>query len=168
MPMMEVDLEISDGWPAGIEWEELTDQAIRATVQTTPELAISRLSVSILFAGDEVLQTLNREWRGKDRPTNVLSFPMLTRDELLALGAKGPPVMLGDLALSHDTCAREAGEKGIALVDHASHLIVHGLLHLAGYDHETGDENADEMERLEINTLALMGIANPYGGSEEL
>jgi probable rRNA maturation factor len=81
---------------------------------------------------------------------------------LLDLAPDGPPVMLGDLALAYETCAREAEEKSVPLDHHATHLIVHGLLHLAGYDHETGEEDADKMEALEIEILAKMGIADPY------
>jgi probable rRNA maturation factor len=105
---------------------------------------------------------LNSEWRGKDRATNVLSFPMIARDDLLDLAPDGPPVLLGDIALAHGVCVREAGEKGISVADHAAHLIVHGLLHLAGHDHEISDEDADAMERIETLTLAQMGIADPY------
>jgi probable rRNA maturation factor len=128
-----------------------------------PELVNARLSVSLLFTSDSEVRALNREWRGKDKPTNVLSFPMLERSELLALSAEGPPVLLGDIALAFETCAREAEEKGISLEHHAAHLIIHGLLHLAGYDHETSSEDAAAMEALEIKALALMGIADPYG-----
>lgn len=134
--------------------------------QVVPELTNPRLSVSLLFAEDAEVHALNREWRGKDKPTNVLSFPMLDREELLALAPDGPPELLGDVALALETCAREAAEKGIALEHHAAHLIVHGLLHLAGYDHETGPADAAAMEAIEIKTLALLGIADPYGDSD--
>ena len=98
-------------------------------------------------------------------PTNVLSFPMLERAELADLGAGGPPEMLGDIALAYETCAREAEEKGVTLADHATHLLVHGLLHLAGHDHVDSDEQAEAMEALEVKALALMGIADPYGNA---
>ena len=117
----------------------------------------------MLFTSDEEIQTLNAEWRHKDKATNVLSFPMLEREDLLDLSPSGPPEMLGDIALAFETCAREAAEKGIAVEHHASHLIVHGLLHLAGYDHETSDEDAEAMEALETKALAVMGLADPYG-----
>src|SRR3546814_12497764 len=88
---------------------------------------------------------------------------MLARDDLLALAPKGPPVMLGDIALAHETCAREAADKGISLDDHAAHLIVHGLLHLAGHAHAGSDEQAEALEALEIKALALLGRADLYG-----
>ncbi len=118
---------------------------------------------SILFTSDEQVHELNREWRSKDKPTNVLSFPMLEREDLLTLGADGPPEMLGDIALAYETCQREAEEKGVSLRDHTAHLLVHGFLHLAGHDHVDSDEQAAAMEKLEIEALAMLGIADPYG-----
>ncbi len=156
----------TEGWPEG-DWEPLALRCAIAAAKLVPELANPRLSASLLFTSDAEVHALNRQWRGKDKPTNVLSFPMLSRDELLALPHEGPPEMLGDIALAYETCAREAEEKGIPLAHHAAHLIVHGLLHLAGYDHETGPEQAEEMELLEIKALALMGIANPYGDLDQ-
>ena len=104
---------------------------------------------------------LNRDWRQIDKPTNVLSFPMLAREELLALPADGPPELLGDIALAHETCAREAEEQGKPMADHVTHLIVHATLHLLGYDHiREGD--ATLMENTEIRILATMGLSNPY------
>ena len=158
---MDLDVEI-EGWPGG-EWDALAERALEAAAAVEVVLANPRLSTSLLFTTDEEVHDLNREWRGKDKPTNVLSFPMLERDELLALAADGPPEMLGDLALAHETCSREAAEKGISLEDHAAHLIIHGLLHLAGHDHVDSDEQAEAMEALEIAALAKLGIADPYG-----
>jgi len=157
----EIDISMKAPWPAS-DWGGLAARAARATGAVAPELAHDRLTTSLLFTSDSEIQALNREWRDKDRPTNVLSFPMLSREEMVALEANGPPVMLGDIALAHETCAAEASEKNIPLIDHAAHLIVHGLLHLAGYDHETSPEDAEAMEEMEIKALALMGIANPY------
>ena len=91
---------------------------------------------------------------------------MLEREDLLALGTAsaddGPPELIGDIALALETCGREATEKGAALQDHAAHLVIHGLLHLAGHDHETSPADAQAMEALEIQALALIGIGNPY------
>lgn len=159
---MDLDIEI-DGWPRDCDWADLAQQAMEAAVAVEPALANQRLSASVLFTVDEEVHTLNREWRAKDAPTNVLSFPMLGRDELVAMTAQGGPEMLGDIALAHETCAREAAAKGIALRDHAAHLLVHGLLHLAGHDHVENDDQAEAMEALEIKALAQMGIADPYG-----
>ena len=160
---MEIDIE--EPWPQG-QWEALAERAAEGLAQVTPELGNPRLSTSLLFTSDAEIHALNREWRQRDKPTNVLSFPMLGRDEVLALGEDGPPVLLGDVALAYETCAREADERGIPLADHATHLVVHGLLHLAGYDHETSPAEAEAMEALETKTLAILGIGDPYCARE--
>ncbi|MDE1467911.1 rRNA maturation RNase YbeY [Aurantiacibacter sp. D1-12] len=158
---MELEIDI-ENWPDG-DWEDLTASAALATAQVATELANPRLVTSVLFTDDATIQTLNADWRGKDKPTNVLSFPMLERTDLVHLDPdEGPPEMLGDVALAYGVCAREAGEKGVAVRDHTAHLIVHGLLHLAGYDHEISDADAEAMEEMEVKVLALLGIANPY------
>ena len=159
---MEPDVDI-DGWPADCDWIELAEITRDASARVEPALSNARLMVSILFAKDAQVHALNREWRGKDKPTNVLSFPMLEREDLLALEADGPPEMLGDIALALETCRREAAEKGVGLRDHTAHLLVHGFLHLAGHDHVDSDEQAAAMETLEIEALAKLGIADPYG-----
>ena len=165
---MQLDIAV-ESWSEG-DWEGLAKRAADVVGMVVPELANPRLSVSILFTCDAEVHTLNREWRERDKPTNVLSFPMLERAELMALGQEGPPVMppvlLGDIALAHETCAREAGEKGIPLDHHAAHLIIHGLLHLAGHDHVHSDTQAEAMEALEIAALAKLDIADPYGDRE--
>lgn len=158
---MQLDIDIED-WPAG-EWQALAERAAQAAGEGEPLLANPRLIVSILFTSDAEVHTLNREWRDRDKPTNVLSFPMLERAELAALGGDGPPVMLGDIALAHATCAREAADKAVPLEHHAAHLIVHGLLHLAGHDHVESDTQAEAMEALEVAILAKLAIPDPYG-----
>ncbi|HZF45133.1 MAG TPA: rRNA maturation RNase YbeY [Sphingomonadaceae bacterium] len=163
---MELEIDIEDPWPTS-QWEELAETAAQALAEVAPELGNPRLCVSLIFTSDEEIHTLNREWRQRDKPTNVLSFPMLEREELLELAPEGPPELLGDIALAHETCAREAAEKGVPLEHHAAHLIVHGLLHLAGHDHEISPADADAMEALETKALALMGIADPYGDREQ-
>jgi probable rRNA maturation factor len=157
---MQLDIDIED-WPAAA-WEALATRAAQAAAEGEPLLANPRLAISLLFTSDAEVHTLNLEWRERDKATNVLSFPMLERDELEALGADGPPVMLGDIALAYETCAREAADKGVPLEHHAAHLIVHGLLHLAGHDHVTSDAQAEQMEALETAILAKLGIADPY------
>jgi probable rRNA maturation factor len=164
---MDLDIDIEAPWPVGDDWLALARRAADAALQVAPELASPRLSASLLFTSDAEVRTLNREWRGKDKPTNVLSFPMFERDELLALPAEGPPELLGDVSLACETCKREAVEKGVSLEAHATHLIVHGLLHLAGLDHEISADDAAAMEALEIKALALIGIADPYGDAND-
>lgn len=162
---MELEIDIEQPWPDE-DWEALAERVADAAALHVPELANPRLLTSLLFTSDEEIHVLNREWRQRDKPTNVLSFPMLEREQLIALGPDGPPEMLGDIALAHETCAREAGEKGVSLQDHASHLILHGLLHLAGYDHEISEADAEKMEKLEVKVLAHLRIADPYGDRE--
>jgi len=117
--------------------------------------------LSILLADDARVRQLNRDYRGKDKPTNVLSFP--AGDE----GAAGRPRMLGDVALALETIRREAQAQSKSLGDHASHLTVHGVLHLLGYDHET-ETQANAMEALETEILRGLGIADPYAAEESV
>ncbi len=168
MTCLTLEISVEAPWPEATDWEELAERAAAALTQCAPELANPRLSASVLFADDAEVHTLNREWRGKDKPTNVLSFPMLEREDLLDLSSDGPPELLGDIALALETCGREAAEKGLSLEQHATHLIIHGLLHLAGHDHEISPQDARIMEQIEIKALALLGIADPYGDHDDL
>jgi probable rRNA maturation factor len=161
--MLTLEIDIDSPWPDGTDWEALANRAAGAIAQHAPELDKDCLLVSLLFTSDEEVHTLNLDWRGKDKPTNVLSFPMLEREDILDLPSDGPPEMIGDIAIAYETCAREAEEKGITLQDHTTHLLIHGLLHLIGLDHEISAKDAREMELLEIKALAQVGIADPYG-----
>ena len=156
-----LDIDVDPVWGDAVDWEALAAAAAGAAAQVAPEIAHPEMLVSVVFADDDEVHALNRQWRAKDKPTNVLSFPMLSRDEVLRANMDAP-AMLGDLILAHGVCVREAAEKGVSPADHTSHLIVHGLLHLAGYDHETGEVEAEEMEALERKALALLGLADPY------
>lgn len=160
-PILEMDID--PVWGDAIDWEDIASRAAEATAKVAPELAHENLLVSVVLADDDEVHALNKQWRAKDKPTNVLSFPMLSREEVLHAAAdEGAPGMLGDMILAHGVCTREAAEKGVSVETHATHLVVHGLLHLAGYDHELGEAEAEEMENLERKALALMGIADPY------
>lgn len=116
------------------------------------------IEMGIVLADDETVRQLNRDYRGKDQPTNVLSFALTEGEDGPATGG---PVMLGDVVLAYETVMREAAEGGKRPQDHACHLVVHGVLHLLGYDHGD-DAAAAEMERLEISVLAEFGLADPY------
>ena len=158
-----LELDIDPAWGDAVNWEMLAVRAAKAAAGAAPELAHPNLLVSLVLGGDEEVHALNKQWRAKDKPTNVLSFPMLSRDEVLRAAAdETTEGMLGDIILARGVCEREAGDKGIAVAQHVSHLIVHGLLHLAGHDHESGEAEALAMEDLEIKALASLGIANPY------
>ena len=113
------------------------------------------------LTGDEEVRALNSEWRGKDKATNVLSFPMAEADDLGSANVAEQELLLGDIVLARGVCEREAAEKDIPVERHATHLLVHGTLHLLGYDHDQEDE-ASDMEQREVRALARLGIANPY------
>ena len=121
-----------------------------------------QVEVSLLLTDDERIRELNRVWRGKDKATNVLSFPA---DDLEHDGEPGEedarPLLLGDIVIARETLLREAADEGKSADDHFCHLLVHGFMHLLGYDHET-DAEADEMEALETEILAALGVADPY------
>ena len=166
--MIEIALDSDGEWDSsGAPWAELADTSLNAAVAESDASFLASsdrtFEVSLALLEDDDVHTLNREWRGKDKPTNVLSFPMLGPEDINE--RDGPPALLGDIALAYGVCAREADEKNIPLVDHARHLMVHGMLHLLGYDHQDDDEAAD-MEARETRALARLGIANPYEEKE--
>jgi probable rRNA maturation factor len=119
------------------------------------------VEISVTLTGDDQVRALNARWRGKDKPTNVLSFPMADELDLKRATVAERELLLGDLVLAHGVCEREAHEKAVSFQEHATHLLVHGTLHLLGYDHERDDHAAD-MEAREVRALRRLGIANPY------
>lgn len=133
--------------------EALADPALLANRAVTATLLHMEAvgGVTVLLTDDASVRELNARFRGKDQPTNVLSFPSTTN----------PEAHLGDIALAYETSAREAAEQGTALAAHLSHLVVHGVLHLLGHDHEE-DGPAEAMEALERRLLAGLGVADPY------
>ena len=135
---------------------ELTVRAVRATIEAANLNIHQDAELSVLIADDATLHALNLEWRNQDKPTNVLSFP---GSNLQVGDASGP--MLGDIAISLETVRREAALENKEADAHFVHLIIHGFLHLFGYDHQT-KEQAEQMEGLEIVILEQLGIANPY------
>jgi probable rRNA maturation factor len=132
---------------------EATQAALAAALPGRREL-----EVSLLLADDKAVRALNRDWRGQDKPTNVLSFPAQDR---LDDGPQGAPLLLGDVALAFETVEREAAAQSKRLEDHLRHLLVHGVLHLLGHDHEQAAE-AERMEGLERTILERLGVADPY------
>jgi probable rRNA maturation factor len=164
--MLEIALEADEEWDSSSSWEPLARKAAAAAIAESafPQLNESsrHIELSVRLAGDEEVRGLNAHWRGKDKATNVLSFPMAEAYELEAADEDGPAIMLGDIILAYGVCAAEAAEKGVSVTDHATHLVVHGTLHLLGYDHQA-DDDATDMEAREARALERLGIANPYG-----
>lgn len=117
--------------------------------------------ISVVLANDDLVHTLNRDYRGKDKPTNILSFAQLDSDDGWAAPDRAGPCALGDLVLAYETVARESVAEGKAFESHFTHLLVHGTLHLLGYDH-MDDSDAETMESVEIQILNHLGITNPY------
>ena len=154
---MDFDIDI-DGWPAEVEWDALTVRAHAALCGVEPALGNPRLTASVLFTSDADVHALNKEWRGKDKPTNVLSFPF-EMPEGLPEDAMEP--LLGDIILCAPVVRREAAEQNKTLQAHWAHMVTHGVLHLLGYDH-IDDEDAQIMEAMEIRALNEQGFADPY------
>ena len=169
--MIQVETMVVPPWPAG-DWDSLAARAVRAAIEASAHGDIATMTtiveVSVRYTSDDEVQTLNRDYRHKDKPTNVLSFPMVQPDLLDAInpGDDDGETLLGDIVLAHGVCTSEAREKNVAMEAHASHLIVHGTLHLLGYDHEQGEAEAEAMEELERTALASLGIDDPYAVRE--
>ncbi len=169
--MIEIAALVEESWPAEADWEALATKACTAALAQTPHGQLSEIvalvEVSVRFTDDGEVHKLNAAYRGKDRPTNVLSFPMVQEDLIELLEGEAPElpdggeVLLGDIVLARGVCVREAAEKDIPVTIHATHLIVHGMLHLLGYDH-IDDAEAEEMEDIERQALAALGISDPY------
>lgn len=156
------DLDITqetDGWPDCEDLIRTRVMAALAHCKTDTQGRPAELSI-VLSDNDEV-QVLNRDYRDKDKPTNVLSFPALDSEAPGQITIDPGPIHLGDIVLAKGVVETEAQDQGISFDDHLSHLIIHGVLHLIGYDH-IDDEEAEEMEALEISLLGDFGIANPY------
>lgn len=165
--MIVVEADSSEEWDSSTDWAQLADAAARAAVAESEvaDLLESEiaLEVSVKFTGDDEVKALNAAWRGKDKSTNVLSFPMVEPEELPALSsADGGEALLGDIVLAHGVCVAEAEAKDVGVRGHAAHLVVHGMLHLLGFDHERGEAEAEAMEAAERRALARLGIADPY------
>jgi len=170
--MLLVETTVAGGaWSGATDWDALARAAVEAALSLTPQAGLVAadfaVEVAVRLTDDAEVRTLNAQYRGKDKPTNVLSFPMVQHDLLDALsnGDDGE-ALLGDIVLAAETVAREAADKGIGTEAHATHLIVHGTLHLLGYDHET-DSDAEHMEAIERDALARLSLPDPYGRDHE-
>jgi probable rRNA maturation factor len=189
--MIDVELDMGVVWGNSDFGQSEVEKAVDAAVRFAGLAGLaeypSPVEVSIKLTDNAEVQALNREWRDKDKPTNVLSFPMLEEDALeqlrhpeLVSGSyflsdaekiktlkqvqgddQEMEMLLGDIILAYETCAAEAKEKNIPVAHHATHLVIHGMLHLLGHDHIEDDE-AELMEALEVKALASIGLNNPY------
>jgi probable rRNA maturation factor len=164
--MLQTELSASPPWESEPEWTNLAARAAKAAIAASSHADIMvrnfAIEISVKLSDNEEVQTLNKAYRGKDKPTNVLSFPQIQPDLLETLAnTDDGDALLGDIILAFETCRDEALAKDISLSNHVTHLIVHGTLHLLGYDHEN-ETDAGVMENIEINALATLGIANPY------
>jgi probable rRNA maturation factor len=147
----------SAGWNAQDGLEALVAESLRSVLEESGDILVEGVEVSLLFCDDARIQELNRDFRGQNKPTNVLSFPSPDPLETARF--------IGDIAVAYETVAREAQEQGKTLKQHCRHMIVHGFLHLLGYDHEDETE-AEAMEAMEIRILRRLGVDNPYRDDE--
>ena len=163
LPLTEV-LVVADNWQAEPGAEAVIQRAIAAAAELV-DADVGEAELAVMLTDDSGIRTLNSNWRGIDKPTNVLSFPALQ-----PTGAGAPddaPRMLGDIAIAFETTRREADDEQKPFDHHLSHLAVHGFLHLIGYDHEK-DDDAAAMETLEQEILAQLGIPDPYADRERM
>ena len=162
---LDIILDADPEWDSNTRWDELAHSAVTAAIAESafPQLVEGSraVEISLRLAGDDEVRLLNAQWRGKDKATNVLSFPMAEGAELAGATGDGPELMLGDIIMAHGVCEAEAAAKAVPIERHAAHLMVHGTLHLLGYDHEDEAQAAD-MEAREVRALARIGIADPY------
>jgi probable rRNA maturation factor len=163
--MLEIALEADAEWDSSHAWDKLARDAAEAAIAESafPQLTTSKRAVelSVRLAGNDEVRALNTKWRGKDKATNVLSFPLANADDLQSANIPDQELLLGDIVLARGVCEAEAAEKGVSVQEHATHLLVHGTLHLLGYDHHD-DADAAEMEAREVRALARLGISDPY------
>ncbi len=153
---VEIDINVAAvAWDGLDELEALTRDSIAASLAESGARLVDGCEISVTFCDDAEIQELNAEWRGKDKPTNVLSFP--------TPGPLAARPLLGDVIIAYETVAREAVEQEKTLRDHTAHMVIHGFLHLIGYDHETAAE-AEEMESLERRIASRLGLRDPYAG----
>ena len=163
LPMTEV-LVVAECWQHELDAEAVIQRAIAAAAESA-DADVGDAELAVMLTDDAGIRTLNSNWRGIDKPTNVLSFPALQPE-----GARRPgdaPRMLGDIAIAFETTRREADAEGKPFEHHLSHLAIHGFLHLIGYDHEN-DADAEEMESLETEILQQLGIPDPYADRERM
>ena len=169
--MLEVAVQREVGWDDA-DWDRLATAACTAALERSAHFAWlnspALFEVSIRLTSDEEVRSLNRDYRQKDKPTNVLSFPMVQPDLLDTVdhNSDDGEVLLGDIVLAHGVCVVEAAERDVSVEAHAQHLLVHGMLHLLGHDHMQ-DGEAESMEAIERDALSALGLHDPYPVRED-
>jgi probable rRNA maturation factor len=163
--MLEIEVQADEEWDSSQSWDALVRGAAEAAIAESdyPHLASSDrpVELSVRLTNDADVRALNDEWRDKDKPTNVLSFPLAEAQDFTRAMIAGHELLLGDIVIAHGVCVAEASDKGISVEHHVTHLLVHGMLHLLSYDH-LDDASADDMEAREVRALRRLGIADPY------
>jgi probable rRNA maturation factor len=162
LPLTEV-LVVADCWQTEPDAEAVIHRAINAAAEIA-DADVGEAEIAVMLTDDAGIRTLNNNWRGIDKPTNVLSFPAL---QPIASAPPDAPRMLGDIAIAYETTRKEADDEEKPFDHHLSHLAVHGFLHLIGYDHEK-DDDAEAMEGLEREILSQLGIPDPYADRERV
>jgi len=157
-------LIVAECWGAAPDAATVVHRAIE-TAASMIDADTADAELAVMLTDDAGIQTLNKNWRGQDKPTNVLSFPALQPTG--GQSSDDGPRMLGDIAIAWETTRREADDEQKPFDHHLSHLAVHGFLHLVGYDHEN-DVDAEAMEHLERDILAALGIADPYADQDRV
>lgn len=163
LPRLHIEID-SKSWGKVKGLEKRLQEAASLTLDSLPEAllpAAAKAQATLLLTTDGAVQRLNREFRNKDKTTNVLSFPQFDRRDLPKAAKCIGDIYVGDIAVAYGTVVKEAKAEGKAVLDHLTHLLIHGLLHLFGYDHDTNSK-ATRMERLERELMAALGLPDPY------
>ncbi|MDP9127859.1 MAG: rRNA maturation RNase YbeY [Pseudomonadota bacterium] len=162
VPALKIDIQIElKGWRKIPRLKARLDAAARTTMALLPQYRSMPLAVTLLLTGNAAIQRLNRDFRGLDKPTNILSFPQYEPAQLPKKSKAPEPVFIGDLAMAYQYMVGEAKKDNKILIDHIVHLFIHGILHLFGYHHASASAAA-RMEGLEKKVMAELGLPNPY------
>jgi len=167
-PTVALDIVIEQvAWKKIPKLNARLEKTAQAVFEHLPSPFHGTWSATLLLTGDTQMRRLNRDFRGLDKPTNVLSFPQFSPRQLTKKGKKNPPAYLGDIAISYQYIVGETKKDHKILINHITHLLIHGILHLLGYDHHSST-GAARMERLEKRIMASLGLPDPYASSNRV
>lgn len=157
--IVQTDYDLWSSWHSEKDWSAFFAPILQSVLST---LNIQKsMEISVLLTNDPAIQEMNNQFRSKNKPTNVLSFPQLSVHDLAHMNALQQPILLGDIAMSFDTIQKESNDQNKLFMNHVTHLFAHSTLHLLGYDH-IHDDDANTMEKLETHILSNLNISNPY------